>query len=123
MADVLPHLVTLTRPKCDTSGGLATVQDICKNAQAFKVETDGKTVGAYAVEALEFDRGICLWITAGAGTVDGVDLTDTMQKVWHVMAQQIGAKQIGLITKRRGLIRKLTAHGWTVAGVKMVKKI
>ena len=123
VADVLPLLATLTRPKTDTSGGLATVQDFFAHSQVFKVTHNGQTVGAYAVDPQAFDRGICLWVQGLTGHIDGIDLTRTMEKVVTAQAQQIGARQVATLTKRRGLIRKLVACGWTVAGVKLVKKI
>ena len=123
LAEALPFLVQVTRPKADTCGGLATVQDICRNSQVFKAVSDGQTVAAYAVEPYEFDRGVCLFVTAGAGALDGVDLSLTMCKVVEAQAQQVGAKQIGLMTRRPALIKKLKAQGWQVAGVKLVKKI
>jgi hypothetical protein len=123
VAEALPYLAQVTRPKADTSGGLATVQDVCRHAQAFRVDCDGQTVGAYALEVLEFDRGDCLWVQAGAGQLDGVDLTTSMVQVVETQARGIGAKQIGMITRRRALVRKLAAQGWQIAGVKMVKKI
>lgn len=123
VAEVLPFLVELTRPKTDTSAGLATVQDLCGKSQAFKVLSDGKTIAAYTVEPLEFDRGVDLLITSLAGRLDHIDLTKTMDRVLTAQAQQIGARQLSMLTKRRGLIRKLAAQGWQVAAVKMVKKI
>lgn len=123
LSRILPFLVQATRPKSDTSGGLATVQDVCKHAQSFVVTDEGHDVGGYVVEPLEFDRGVCLWVTMGAGQVDGLDLTATMEKIVEVQARQIGASQIGMITKRRGLIKKLQANGWAVAGIKMLKKL
>lgn len=123
LPEVLPVLARIGRPKYDTSGGLATVQDVCKAAQIFKVEQGGHLVGAYALETLEFDRGVCVWVSAGAGMLEGVDLASTMAGVVETQARAIGAQQVGMITKRRGLIKKLAAQGWTVAGVKMVKKI
>lgn len=123
VADVLPLLATLTGPKTDTTGGLATVQDVFSRSQIFKIDHNGNTVGAYAVEPLQFDRGICLWVQGLAGELDAIDLTRTMDKVVTAQALQIGARQVATLTKRRGLIRKLTACGWTVAGVKLVKKI
>lgn len=123
LAEALPYLVQITRPKADTSGGLATVQDVCRHSQVFKATCNGQTVAAFAVEPYEFDRGVCLFLTAGAGALDGVDLSATMLKVLEAQAAQIGARQVGMMTKRRGLIRKLQASGWQVAGVKLVKKL
>ena len=123
VAEVLPYLAQVNRKKVDTSGGLATVQDVCKNAQAFAVDCEGKRVGAYALEVLEYDRGACLWINTGAGRLDGVDLTVSMANVVETQARAIGAKQIGMITRRRGLVDKLAAQGWEVVGIKMVKKL
>lgn len=123
LGEALPFLVQITRPKADTCGGLATVQDICRHSQVFKVQDNGQTVAAYAVEPYEFDRGVCLFVTAGAGMLDGVDLTLTMQRVIEAQAQQVGAQQVGLMTRRPALIKKLKAQGYRVAGVKLVKKI
>lgn len=123
LSRALPYLVNVTRPKSDTSNGLATVQDVCRNAQVFAVTCEGQTVGAYAVEPLEFDRGVCLWVQAGAGHLDGVDLSQTIIRVIEGQAQQIGAKQVAMLTKRRGLAKKLSAMGWQIAAIKMVKKI
>lgn len=123
VAEVLPFLAALTRPKTDTSAGLATVQDLCGKSQAFKVTSEGHTVAAYTVEPQQFDRGVSLLVTSLAGGLEGVNLALTMDRVLTAQAQQIGARQLSMITKRRGLIRKLSAQGWQVAGIKMVKKI
>lgn len=123
LADALPWLAQVTRPKADTNGGLATVQDICKNAQVFRVTSGGREVGAYAVEPYEFDRGTCLFVVAGAGRMEGVDLTASMARVVEIQAMQSGAKQVGMITHRRALANKLAAMGWQAVGIKMVKKI
>ena len=123
VGDVLPLLAKLTNPKTDTTGGLATVQDIFSHSQIFKVTHLGNTVGAYAVNPMHYDRGLCLWVQGLVGEIDEIDLTRTMEKVVIAQAQQIGARQVATLTKRRGLIRKLVACGWTVAGVKLVKKI
>lgn len=124
LAEALPFLVQVTRPKADTSAGLATVQDICRNSQVFKVQDgQGHTVAAYAVEPYEHDRGTMLFVTAGAGAMPGIDLSVTMCHTLEAQARQVGAKAVGLMTKRRGLIEKLKAQGWQMAGVKMVKKL
>lgn len=123
LEQVLPWLVQATRPKADTTGGLATVQDLCRNAQAMRVEYEGQTVGAYAVEPVEFDRGVMLWIVAAGANVDGVDMTETLTKVIETQARKIGASRVGLITKRPGLIKKLKAMGYTVNGVSLGKKL
>lgn len=123
VGEVLGFLAALTRPKTDTSAGLCTVQDLCGSSQAFKLTDHGHTVAAYTVDPQEFDRGVCLMVTSLAGHLDGVDLALTMDRIITAQAQQIGAKQIAMLTRRRGLIRKLAAQGWTVAAIKMVKKI
>ena len=124
LGEVLPYLVQVTKPKTDTCAGLASVQDICRHSQIFKVTDEaGNTVAAYAVEPYEHDRGTMLFVTAGAGAMPGIDLSLTMCKVVEAQAIDVGAKAIGLMTKRGGMIRKLKAQGWTVAGLKMVKKL
>ena len=124
LSEVLPFLVQVTRPKADTCAGLASVQDICRNSQAFKVQdASGSTVAAYALEPYQHDRGTMLFVTAGAGAMPGIDLSLTMCNTVETQARVIGAKAVGLMTRRNGLIEKLKAQGWTVAGVKLVKKI
>lgn len=123
LVEVLPLMEELTEPKTDTSCGLATVQDMCQNAQTFAVKHEGKTVAAYAVEPVQFDRGASMVIVAGAGGLEGVDLVASMQGFWEMQARQIGARQIETLTRRRGLVKKLSAMGWQVVGLKMVKKL
>lgn len=123
LAHVLPLLVLATGRKADTCGGLATVQDLCKNAQVFAVKDGGNVVGAYALEVHEFDRGVCLWVQAGAGHLEGIDLTATIHKVIEQQARAIGAKQLGLVTRRPALIKKLQLEGWQIVGTKMIKTL
>lgn len=120
---VLELLQVCTRPKADTCGGLATVGDLCAGGQQFIVTNRGAVVGGYSLIPMQFDRGVCIWIQAGAGHLDGVDLSTLMARTVEAQARDAGARQVAMITKRPALVRRLLRQGWQIAGTKMTKRV
>lgn len=123
LCEVLDLLGQAGTVKTDTTQGAATVEELCAGALAFAVEANGERCAAYAIKVVKHQRESVAWVMAAGGAVPGVDLTATMIPAIEYQARELQADQVAITTRRRGLIHKLNAMGYTVAGITLRKKL
>lgn len=92
------------------------IEALAKAGQCFEV-TDGQ---ARAVYVLKVEHGRCS-VEAAAGEGAGLDLTEVLDGV--ITAQAQGLQAVDAQTARPGLVRKLKAKGWRVAGYIITKDL
>lgn len=122
-AQVFDHLGRVTLPKSDTTGGAESIAEMCRNAHTFAITDGAATVGAYALRIVEHDRARVAWVTAAQGDVLGVDLIASVVPVVEAQARHLGAGQMAINTRRRGLIKKMQRLGFEITGVTLRKKL
>ncbi len=99
--------------RCETSGGLGSMDAGLDGAALFEVVIGGAVVGRYALRLVDRPNGRELVIVAAAGGAPGFDLVASILP--HVVDKQSqGADRITVRTRRRGLVKKLLARGWSV---------
>lgn len=107
--------------KRDTTGGLGSMDTAFEGAELFDLVIDGKTVGRYALKAVTRAKGTEVFVIAATGRVKGVDL---LASVFPAIEQQCqGADRVTVNTRRRGMVKKLLAMGWTLDSFVLRKKI
>lgn len=121
--EVLALLDLAGSAKADTTLGAATIEELCREAMAFAVESDGERCAAYAIKVVKHDDERVAWVMAAGGTMRGVDLTATVLPAIEYQARELNAGQVAITTRRRGLIHKLSAMGYTVAGITLRKNL
>ena len=109
--------------KSDTTLGAASVKELCADAIPFAVEQNGECVSAYAIKVVKHENSTVAWVMAGAGSLEGVDMTATVFPCIEYQAKQLNATQVAVMTKRMGLVKKLESMGYTVTGINLRKKI
>jgi len=107
--------------KADTSGGLSSLDACLADASLFDVVVGGVIVGRYALKAMQRASGTEVFIVAAAGSAPGVNLVDSIAP--YVETQCPGADCLTVNTRRRGLVKKLAAQGWSLDSYVMRKKI
>lgn len=106
----------------DTTGGTATLEELCAGAQAFTAHDEaGRPVLAYVLAVRDHAAARVCWVQAAAGAAEGIDLTAAALPTIERQARTMGAGQVAITTRRRGLIKKLRAQGYTVTGVTLRK--
>lgn len=101
----------------------ASVDELIGDAAVFEMRDAGRLVGAFALEVQEGGAGRQLHVLA-AGGEPGHDLTGAMvDAVAREAREHVGAGAIGCTTKRRGLVKRLQAEGFEVAGFILRKKV
>lgn len=94
----------------DPAEGRQCLHDVIAGADLFAVTHAGHACLFYALR-LTPPRA---WLEAGAGHLPGVDLTREVLPLIERQAQAAGCSEIGITTKRRGLIAKLQRAGWRI---------
>lgn len=106
----------------DVEGG-GSVEDYTRGAAVFELVDDGRRVGAFALEVHQHSEGRCVRVLA-AGGEPGFDHTGAMVEFVERQAREhIGATSIGCETRRRGLVKRLQAEGFEVAGFILRKRV
>ena len=106
----------------EIAAGLDTPASLVRDAYAFTViDDEGNTVGAYALRGQQLPAGVIVWLTAGQGKADDIDLTRDLLP--HIERQAAAADYLAIRTLRPGLVKKLAAQGYQPAGTIMVKKL
>ena len=123
MREVLALLDLAGSAKADTTLGAATIEELCRDALAFAVDANGERCAAYAIKVVNHEAERVAWVMAAGGTVRGVDLTASVLPAIEHQARELDAGQIAITTRRRGLIHKLSAMGYTVAGITLRKNL
>lgn len=92
----------------------ATVADMTAGTQVFDLVEDGRTVGAVAIELVGTVATITAAVSDGRATMPELAAIERM-------CRAAGAKTLRMITKRAGLVRKMTAAGFALAHAELVK--
>lgn len=112
---------TLQPGKTDTTGGLYSVEDLLRGAELFEVCDGDQVIGRYALRVKEWSGGLEGVLVAGVGRLPGVSLGDAFLPV---MEQQLaGVDCLMTQTRRKAWAAKLIAHGWTVEGFILRKRV
>lgn len=106
----------------DTTGGAAGLDELCTGGQVFGVHSAGRLVMAYVLTMRDHAAARVCWVQAAGGGAPGLDLTRELMPRIEKQAKEQGAGQVAITTRRRGLIKKLRAQGYTVTGVTLRKK-
>ena len=122
-ARVLAHLGRINAPRSDTSAGVVSAEEICRDGDTYAVEEGGQPVAAYNLQVAEHERGRVAWVMAAGGGRAGVDLTRLVVPAIEAQARALGACQIALNTRRKGLIHKLQKLGFEVTSVTLRKNL
>lgn len=100
--------------RCDTAGGLGSMDAGMRDAQLFEVVVSGVVVARYALRLEQHANGVELVVVAAAGGASGVDLTASILPTIEKQGRQAGAHRVTLRTRRPGLVRKLKKQGWVL---------
>lgn len=112
----------LTDARLDTTGGLASLEEVTAGAECFRVlDADGAPVLHYALAENPHARGSEVVIVAAAGSMTGVDLVRTVLP--YIERQASGAAAVCVHTRRRGLVAKMAAQGYQIDGFILRKKL
>ena len=101
--------------------GLESMADMLQGAAAFDVIDNGNTVGCYALGIQSLPGGRVAWLLAGQGKANGYSLTEDLLPA--IESQAAESDYMAIQTARPGLVRRLLAQGYEVAGTIMVKKL
>jgi hypothetical protein len=109
--------------RCDTSGGLGSLDAALDGAALFDVVAGGVVVGRYALKPMHRAHGTEIFIVAAAGAAAGVDLVASVLPYVEQQCTGSGAARLTVNTRRRGLVKKLTGQGWQIDSYVLRKKI
>ncbi|WP_417284672.1 hypothetical protein [Comamonas sp.] len=123
LSEALPLLQRAGAKRCDTSAGLLSVEEVARGGACFVVEQGGVPVMAYALGLTTHDAGGVLWVTAAGGNLPGGDLTASILPLIEQQGRAVGARQVAMQTRRRGLVAKLERQGYHVAGYILRKNL
>lgn len=105
----------------DTTGGLGDMEACLRRSQLFDVVLGGQVVARYALEQVQADKGVEVWVTALAGHLPGVDLVRGLSP--YIERQCAQADCLTMQTRRPGLVKKLEREGWELSAYIMRKKL
>lgn len=108
-------------PKCDTTGGLGTMDAALASCSLFDVIVGGVTVARYALKTIDRAAGAEMYIVAAVGAMPGADLVASIAP--FIETQCASVERLTVNTRRRGLVEKLRRQGWTLDAYVMRKKI
>ena len=121
------HDLTRARPlleralRFDVYGTGGQLIDLIAGCLLFELKNEaGEVVGAFAARCDTYSDGRVMTVTA-AGGLPGYDLTAAIDAWMREAARDAKARRLQCITRRRGLIKKLKATGYHVAGVILAK--
>lgn len=101
--------------------GLVGMEAMCGFGQCFQVWRNGHPVAAYNVAVREYPEGRDLFLVAAGGGARGADLVRLVVPAIEGQARAAGARTVSFTTQRQGLVRKMSALGYGVAGVNLRK--
>lgn len=97
--------------------------ELIGDAAVFEMRAGERLVGAFALEVNEHASGRVMRVLA-AGGEPGHDLTGAMvDAVTREAREHVGAHRIGCETRRRGLVKRLQAEGFELAGYILRKRV
>lgn len=107
--------------RCDTTGGLGTMDAALAGAALFEVVVMGAVVARYAIKEFQRPHGVEAYVMAAAGGLPGVDLIRTLEPTIALHCQ--AADRMKFATRRRGLVKKMVRQGWVIDSYVLGKKI
>jgi len=107
--------------RCDTTGGLGTMEAALTGAALFDVVVMGAVVARYAIKQFQRPHGVEAYVMAAAGGLPGVDLIQTLEP--HIAQHCQAADRMKFSTRRRGLVKKMLRQGWVIDSYVLGKKI
>ena len=111
--DKAAALAILARVEAVSVDG-ATLAEMTAGAQVFDLVEDGRTVGAVALDLV----GTVATITAAAS--DGRATLPELAAIER-MCKGAGADTLRMVTRRPGLVRKMTGAGYRLASAELIK--
>lgn len=105
----------------DVYGPSGQLADMLTGCTVFEIVDGARVVGAFAARADRYSDGTVLTVNA-AGGLPGYDLTAAMD-AWMTLQGAGKARRLQCVTQRPGLIKKLKAAGYYVAGTVMAKDL
>lgn len=109
--------------KCDTTGGLGSLDAALAGASLFDVVAGGAVVARYALKLMQRANGIEMFVVAAVGAMPGADLVASIGPHIELQGAASGAACVTVNTRRRGLVKKLAAQGWRIDSYVLRKKI
>lgn len=113
--EIRPLLMKAAASKIDPAGKY-NIDLMMKSGQCWKIYENGVITGALVTRD---DNGE-LWIMAAAGYSPS-DMTQIMAD--HLLSISAGYRSIAFQTARRGLVKKIQAHGYEISGYILRKKL
>ncbi len=107
--------------KRDTTGGLASVDEVVAGGMLFEIVRGADVVCRYVLRPIEREHGTEVQIVAAAGGAKGLDVTALGMAA--ILKQAEGAAAVSLHTRSLGLVRKLARQGFTVDGFILRKRL
>lgn len=107
--------------RCDTTGGLGSMEAALTGAHLFDVVVMGATVARYAIKQIQRAHGVEAYIVAAVGNLPGHDLVRTLEP--EIVERCKAVDRLKLSTRRPGLVKKMIRQGWVVDSYVLGKKI
>lgn len=105
----------------ELEAGLDDLAGLLSQGPCFRVDGPAGMLGAYGLRIEHWPGGVVGWVIAGAGRVPGqIAARDFLPVVERQLA---GCDLVAVQTRRLGLIRRLEAAGYHVAGHTLVKRL
>ena len=99
--------------------GAASIDALCAQGVSYVISDGGQDVAAYNLAK----HGPVCWVMAAGGGTPAHDLTRTVLPHIEAQAAAMGASQVAVTTRRRGLVRKMERLGYEITGITLRKKI
>jgi len=106
--------------KSQTSEGLVGPTEYVERGVFNRMSVDGKPVGFYVLFSWKHAKGTEVEISHVHASCPGIDIVRAFLPL--VEQQCKGADSLRIITRRRGLIKKLQAQGYGIESVTMRKR-
>jgi hypothetical protein len=106
----------------DACGGTATVEEMAGGQAVFEVRQAGELVAAFALGVQDCADGRLLRCGA-AGALPGHDVLPLIVDTAEAEARRVGAVATLCETARPGMVRRLKARGYRVAGFILRKDV
>lgn len=124
--EVASYLKQAVGSKTDVTGGMESLEEILNNGPAIFRVSVGEVradVGAYALQATDHSGGRVVWLSAAGGSLPGVDLTVAVLPFIESQARAMRGSQVAIVTRRRGLVKKLLRQGYRVSAITLRKPL
>lgn len=105
----------------DTSGGLASLDEVLEGAELFEVLDGDRVVLRYALRLTDRANGRQGEIVAAAGSCPGLHLVDAFLPV--IERQLEGVRRVKVETARLTLAKRLLQHGYQLRGFILDKAV